>query len=274
MAKNEREEYLEIDLLKILTALWRRAWAIVLAALIFGGAAFAYAYKFTVPMYQSSALLYINNSSDLSVGSTKVNLADLTASQGLVDTYIVILRTRSMLNAVISRADLSYSYEELRNMISASSVNETEILQVTVTGPNPEETAMIVNTIADVLPDRVSVIIDGSSVNVVDYAVGNGTKVGNEITRYTTIGLLLGAVLAAAVIVIIELLDEQIRDDEYLTQTYGLPLLSVIPDLQDRGKGKGKGYYKKGYYASGSYRSYSEAAVKGGSEHGATRDSE
>ena len=274
MAKNEREEYLEIDLLKILTALWRRVWAIVLAALIFGGAAFAYAYKFTVPMYQSSALLYINNSSDLSVGSTKVNLADLTASQGLVDTYIVILRTRSMLNAVIERADLSYSYEELRSMVSASSVNETEILQVTVTGPNPEETAMIVNTIADVLPDRVSVIIDGSSVNVVDYAVGNGTRVGNEITRYTTIGLLLGVVLAAAVIVIIELLDEQIRDDEYLTQTYGLPLLSVIPDLQDRGKGKGKGYYKKGYYASGSYRSYSEAAVKGGSEHGETRDSE
>ena len=270
MAKNDhdKEEYFEIDLLKILTALWRRAWAIVLAALVFGAAAFAYAYQFVVPKYESSALLYINNSSDLSVGSTKVNLSDLTASQSLVDTYIVILRTRSMLNTVISRADLPYSYEQLRDMVSAHSVNGTQVLQITVTGENRDETAIIVNTIADVLPDRVSEIIDGSSVNVVDYAVGKGAPVGSSITRYTAIGLLAGALLAAATIVIIELLDEQIRDEDYLTQTYGLPLLSVIPDLQGRGKTKGKGYYRSGYY-----RAYDEASEKGGRQHGQANDS-
>lgn len=39
---NNNEEELEIDLLKLLNALWRKAWAIVLAAALFGGAALAY----------------------------------------------------------------------------------------------------------------------------------------------------------------------------------------------------------------------------------------
>ncbi len=59
----DRTNYIEIDLLQLLKALRRRVWAILLATVLFGGAAFTYATVFITPRYQASALMYVNNSS-------------------------------------------------------------------------------------------------------------------------------------------------------------------------------------------------------------------
>lgn len=247
MKKETRQEddYMEIDLLKLAGALWRRAWAILLAMVLFGGAAFSYAYFLVTPLYQSSALMYVNNSS-FSVGSTAISLADLNASKSLVDTYLVIMKTRMTLNEVIEQARLSYSYEELREMIDAASVNGTEVFSITVTSPDPQEAEKIANTIVEILPRKIEQVMDGSSVRAVDYAVVPDRKSSPSITRYTAIGLALGFVVSCAVIVLIELLDEQIRSEDQLTQAYEFPLLASIPDLMSAKTRAGYG----GYYAA------------------------
>ena len=90
---NNRENETEIDLLQLAKALWHKAWAIVLVTLITAAMAFAGTKLFITPLYTASAMMYVNNSS-ISVGSTQVNLSDLTAAQSLVETYMVILKTR------------------------------------------------------------------------------------------------------------------------------------------------------------------------------------
>ena len=245
--ENRKEEYLEIDLLRLLRALWHRAWAIVLAMLLCGAAAFSYTYFLVTPLYKSSALMYVNNSS-ITVGSTSVSLADLTASQTLVDTYIVILKTRLTLNDVIEQAELNYTYEDLRDMISASPVDSTEIFEITVTSPYPAEAEKIANTIVEVLPEKISEIMDGSSVRTVDFAVRPTMKSSPSITKNVALGLIVGMILSCGVIVLLELLDEQIRDEEYLTQTYELPVLAAVPDLLKSGEASKYGYGS--YYAA------------------------
>lgn len=244
---NQNKDYMEIDLFRLLKALWRRAWAIVLSMLLFGGAAFAYTYYLVTPLYEASALMYVNNSS-ITVGSTSVSLSDLSASQTLVDTYIVILKTRLTLNEVIERAGLDRSYEDLRDMISASPVNSTEIFEITVTSPSPAEAELVANTIVRVLPEKISEIMDGSSVRTVDYAVRPTGKSSPSFTKNVALGLLIGMVFSCGVIVLRDLLDEQIRDEEYLTQTYALPILTAVPDLLKSGKSAKYGY--GGYYAA------------------------
>ena len=68
--QNSTDNEMVIDLVQLAKALWHRAWAILLAMVIFGAAAFSYAYFLITPLYKASAMLYVNNSS-LSVGSTK-----------------------------------------------------------------------------------------------------------------------------------------------------------------------------------------------------------
>lgn len=239
--QNSTDNEMVIDLVQLAKALWRRAWAILLAMVVFGGAAFSYAYFLITPLYKASAMLYVNNSS-LSVGSTKVDLSDLNAAQSLVDTYIVILKTRTTLEEVIETAGLSYDYETLSDMIEAGAVNSTEVFSIEVTSPDPAEAEKIANTIAELLPDRIAEIVDGSSVRIVDYAVVPSQKASPSLSRYTLLGLLLGAVISCGVIVLTVLFDEQIRDEDYVRETFDLPLLAAVPDLT--AKGGGDYYYR------------------------------
>jgi len=236
----ENKDYIEIDLLHILQILLNKAWAIILAAILFGGVAFGYSEFIITPTYQSTAMLYVNNS-DISFGGTSLSISstDISAAKSLVDTYIVILKTRTTLDEVIDEANLDYSYDQLKGMISASAQNGTEIFGITVTSSDPQEAKLIANTIAKVLPKTVERIVDGSSVRVVDYAVASTSKAGPNVMKYTAIGMLLGIVLSVAVIIILDFIDDQIHDCEYLRTAYPeVPLLSVIPDLGEREEDK------------------------------------
>ena len=212
--------------------MWHRLWAIILAAVVIGGATFSYARFYITPMYRAEALMYVNNSS-FSVGSTSFSISssELTAAQSLVETYIVILNTRTTLNAVIKDAKLDYTYEELKNMISAEALNNTEIFRVAVESADPEEAEVIANSIAKILPDKIADIVDGSSVRIVDHAIVPSEKVSPNITKMTAIGCFVGAFIAATIIVVLTLLDTKIHDEEYLLQTYNLPVLAVVPNL-------------------------------------------
>lgn len=243
--ETRNEDYIEIDLLKLAGALWHRAWAIFLAMLLFGGAAFSYACFIVTPLYQSSALMYVNNSS-FSVGSTAISLSDLNASKSLVDTYLVIMKTRMTLNEVIEQAELDYTYEELSKMVDADSVNGTEVFSITVTSPDPGEAEKIANTIVEILPRKIEEVMDGSSVRAVDYAVVPDRRSSPSITKYTVIGLILGFLVSSAVVMLTDLRDEQIRSEDDLTQAYDIPLLASIPDLMSSKARSGYG----GYYAA------------------------
>ena len=247
----------DIDLLEVAKALVRRWWAILLAVIIFGAAAFGYTSVMIDPLYKASALLYVNNS-NISIGSTSLSIsnADLTAAHKLVDTYIVILKSRSALNEVIERAGLNYSYEKLRNMITAGAVNSTEIFEVVVTSKDPAEAERIANTIAFVLPDKISDIVAGSDVRIVDYAVIPSHRSSPNYTRNTAVGMIIGLVLSAALIFLVYYFDENIKSEDYLTQTYpDIPLLAVIPDMSSAKRSGG--YYG---YGDGSYRRSSSGA--------------
>lgn len=256
MVKERDNEEVEIDLLALARALWRRAWAVILAMLIGGAAMFSYASFLITPLYQAKALMYVNNSS-LSVGNTKLSIsqAELSAAQSLVDTYIVILNSRTTLNDVIKEAEVPYTYEQLSSMISAQAVNSTEVFEVVVTDANPQEAEKIANAIADVLPNKIAAIVEGSSARIVDYAVVPSQKSSPNITKLTAMGLLAGLVLSAAVIIVLELMDETIHDEDYLAQNFDLPVLAAIPDMLNGGK-------DKGYYKYGSYGAYEQEAEK------------
>ena len=233
-----------IDLARLGRALVRRFWAILLSALICGGIACSYAAIFVVPLYQASALMYVNNSESSIDSSTIIySTGQLSAAQRLIDTYAVILKSRTTLEEVIEEAGLSCSYSELYSMISVESVNDTEIFSITVTDTDPEEAALIANTIADILPDRISEIVEGSSVKIADSAVVPTAKVSPDLMDYARTGALIGFLISFAAVMVLEVFDDAIHDGAYLLQTYDIPILAEIPDLMEN---EGNGYYGYG----------------------------
>lgn len=233
-ASTKGRDYYVIDLLHICTQLLRRLWIIILAGIIGAGVGFSVSSFGIAPKYSSKIMLYVNNSS-ISLGSTNfsISASEISAAQSLVETYVVILNTRTTLEKVIEEAEVDYTYGQLASMISAAPVNETEVFSVKVTCGDPYEAAKIANCIAEVLPVRISEIIDGSSMEVVDVAVPNLSKVSPSITNYTIVGLLIGIILAVLVLTVLVIVDNTIHDEDYIIQVYEYPILAKVPDLLD-----------------------------------------
>lgn len=242
------DEVIEIDILRLVKAVWQKIWAVILVAVIFGCATFGFTYVFIEPTYEARTLLYVNNSS-FSVGNTSFNIStsSLSAAQELVNTYIVILKARTSLNEIIDYAELDRSYIELQNMISAAPVNSTEIFEVVVTSNDPAESEKIANAIATLLPKRIAEIVDGSSVRVVDYAIVPTTRSGPSYAQNTFIGMVIGILISVAIIVIRELFDVFVREEQYLSQTYPYPILAAIPNMRNS---KSNSYYTSVYTSS------------------------
>ena len=255
--KNQNREYYTIDLLHIAKALWERMWVIILAAIIGAAAGFSYSSFLIAPTYSSTIMLYVNNSS-FSIGSTNVSISSsqIMAAQSLVNTYTEILNNRTTYERVIQKAGVDYTPSQLAGMVKAGPSNETEIMKVTVTTTDPQEAANIANCIAEVLPIRIAEIIDGASMEVVDTAVPNTHKVAPSVTKYTAIGLILGAIGAAAVLAIFAIMDDTIHDEEYILQNYKYPVLSKLPDLLDDGSGRYGYRYRYRYYRSRYYKKH------------------
>ncbi len=243
--ENNTTEFYTIDVLHILKALWRRAWVIAICGLLAAAVGFSIANFVIAPTYSSKVKLYVNNSS-FSLGNTSfsISASELNAAQSLVKTYGEILNSRSTLERVVSKAGVSYSWKQLAGMIEYAPSNDTEIMSVTVTCEDPYEASKIANTIAEVLPVRISEIIDGASMEVVDSAIPDLAKVAPNITKYTALGLILGAFLSAAIIVVFALLDDTIHDEEYILRTYDYPILGKVPDLTNT-SGKSYAYYSR-----------------------------
>ena len=255
----------EIDLLKLLKAIWKKIWLVLLVGILSSFLAYGYTAIFVKPTYQSSAKMYVDNGAvKISGSSFSISGTDITTAQKLVNTYIEILKTRSTLERVIEEANLTnadgsaMSYSTLLSKISAKAVNSTEIFEITVSDSDPERSKLIANTIVIVLPYQISSIIGGSTVKTVDWAI-RGVKTAPHLLRMAVIGFLIGAVAVAAVIVILYLTDRYIHDEEYILENYNLPLLAVIPDLT-LSEAEKYGKYKYQRYGYGKYGGYKKRA--------------
>lgn len=245
---NNLKEYYVIDFAHIIKSVIHRAWVIAVSSVLAAIIAFSVAAFMINPTYSSSIMLYVNNSS-FTVGDIgfSISSSEISAAQSLVKTYTVLLKNRTTLNQIIKNTDVPYDWEELYDMIEAAPVNETEIMEVTVTCENPYEAEKIANEIAKVLPKRVSEIVEGSSMEVVDSAIAVDEKVAPNITKYTAIGFVLGALFSTVFLVVLALFDNTIHDEEYIINNFNYPVLAKIPDLLDSGTKKYSYYnsYKK-----------------------------
>ena len=252
---HNKQDVQEIDLLKLLKVLWKRVWLIVAAAFLGGVAFFVYTFFFITPQYQSSALLYVNNNS-LDIGSTKLNITsgDISASSSLINTYCVILKSRTTLEQARFEGELPYTYEQLKAKVNGSAEGSTPIFKITVTDPNPEMAANICNTVVEIMVDPssgISGIVEGSSVSVIDYAVVARSASSPSYMKNTAIGMLIGFVLACGVVILISLMDTTIREEGYLLEKYkDIPILATVPDLiedlEETYYGYGSAYAKAG----------------------------
>lgn len=234
--------YATIDLKDYGKLLLKRIWVVVLCVVLLGSATFVYTKVAVSPMYEAGISVYVNNSSQK--GSSYVSSSDLAVARVLAETYVNIIQSDRVLDEVIARTGLRMNANQLRGLVKAEPVNETEMFRVVVTTTSPKISADLANVIADVAPGVISEIIEGSSAKIIDYAKVPETPSSPSVSRNTLIGAILGLVLAAGLVFLEMIFNTRIQTEEDLTRVYDMPVLGSIPDMSESGKKKKKTFLK------------------------------
>lgn len=229
MSRNDTpgREAAQLNIGQILRTLLVKSWLILLAAVVFAGGAYGFSSAFVTPVYDASVVFYINNNSFY--GDNRLSKSDMAAAKSLVDTSIVVLEAGNTLEEVIRRAGAELTAEELAQMISARSVEETELFRIRVRGEDPAQVSALADAIAQVLPERVDEIMEGTYIGVADAVQYPDRPSSPNLTRSAINGFLSGFVLAASAVLLIELYDDRLRRVEDIRRCCESPVLGVLP---------------------------------------------
>lgn len=188
------------------------------------------------PMYKSYTTIILGGNETTT--SQTITQSDITLNKNLVDTYAEIVKSRRVLEQVISELDLEETYEELSNKISVSSVNNTEIIKITVADSNSIEAKNVANVTANFFSKEVVKLYNMNNVNVLDEANEANEPYNINIPKQVIIYFFIGIIIALSILFIIFYFDRTIKSVEQVEQKIKLPILGGVEEYKKGGKRK------------------------------------
>lgn len=217
----------EIDLKELFDYFKSKVLWVLVAVILAIGVGNVYTILTRIPMYKSSTTIVLVSENT----NETYNNTDLQMNKNLVGTYSEIIKSRKVIEPVISNLGLSYTYEQLRSKVSVESVTNTEIIRVAVSDDEAQTATRIANEIASVFTTEIQKIYKLNNVSIVDKAVV-ATKPYNvnylkDIVIYTAIGM----VLSCGIIFIKFYFDTTIKTSEEIENKLGLTVLGIVPKV-------------------------------------------
>lgn len=235
----------EIDLKELFEMFWNKKVQIILIILIFMVIGIIYSVGFVTPMYSSSTTLVLAGTAS-STGEQSTNTittADLSINSQLVSTYSELVKSKNILGQVIANLGINIDEEELRKNVEVTSVEDTELIEITVSNENAEYAARIANEIANVFEQRIAKeIYNVNNVHIVDEATVSEAPSNVNHLKDIVIFAFIGVVVAVMYVLIANMLDTTVKTQEDIEKSIKIPVLASIP-MYDMGMEKLK---KKG----------------------------
>jgi capsular polysaccharide biosynthesis protein len=216
-----------IDLLELAYVLWNKIWILLLCVLIGASASGLFTKLFVTPQYVATSTIYIN-------GNDSISMADLQISQALTADYQVIAKSRKVLEVVIDELNLDTTYDELYDIITVTNPTDTHMLDISVQSSDPELAVSISNTTAEMVREQIAEITNTDKPTVVDSAVIPKSPVSPSLQKNIALGGLAGGVVAAAVVLMLHLMDDTFQTEDDVKRYLNLTTLAAMPMVESR----------------------------------------
>ena len=235
MGKTHDDDEIEIDLRELFFALKKQIVVILAALLIGAAAAGAYTQFLVTTMYSASSMLLV-----LTKETTLSSLADLQIGSQLTQDYSMLLTTRTVMQEVVDNLELDMTYEELEECITISYPDDTRIMEITVTNPDPEMEKKIVDEVASVGSDFIGDQMEVVPPKIVEDGEVPTSPESPSTSRHVMLGALAGLVLSAGVVILMTIMDDTLKSEDDIERYLGISTLASIPDRKDYISGKAK----------------------------------
>lgn len=220
----KRNEEMEIDLLEIANVLLRKLWVLVLCLILGAAAAFGGTKLLITPQYTATSMIYI-----LSESTSITSLTDLQLGTSLTGDFIALSKSRPVVEQVIKKLDLDTDYGTMVNNIVIENPADTHLLKISATNPDPELAAEISNAMAEAVKEQIAEVMNTDKPNTVENAIVPGAPSSPNVKKNTVMGGMLGAMAAAAVIILLYMLDDTIKNEDDVKKYLQMNTLAAIP---------------------------------------------
>ena len=187
---------------------------------------------FIDPTYESKISVIIGPNQSISDEySSYQSSYDVVMYQKMVKTYSELLTSKIVLQDVIENTGLDLNLESLESMIKIKTTTESEFINITVEGKVPEVTTLVANQLTLSLKNISSEIRGVDNVILVDSASIPEKPTKPNIIINISLSFILGLIFSISLVVLINYLDQRIKDKDELKELITFPILGEIPDF-------------------------------------------
>lgn len=220
-----------IDLTKMLLYMLKRAWLIIICAEIGFGVMYIRTTRFLPDTYTASGTMYVNNGNPNLSEYQYTNSGDLNSAVQLINTYLVVVKSEKVMNAVVNRLSKDYpdiTAGQISPTLSMASVSETGVVAVKSRTNNAQLSADIVNAVMEDAPDEIIRVVGAGSIEVIDSAkVPVFPDSRGEINKGMR-GAMYGAAVGVLILAVLFLLNQKITSSSDITENYNPPVLASL----------------------------------------------
>lgn len=221
---------MELELKEYFNIIKKRVWMLVVIVLVSCITTGIVSYYYMKPVYSASTKLIVNKSSEIS-GIETLSSDLLRSNLMLVNTYKEIMKTPAILDHVAADyPDLQMTTEQLIDKIRVSSVNDTQVITVSVEDYSHAKAVMIVNAVSEVFKSQIPQIMKVDNVMILNAAkqLDQPVPVKPNPELNLVISFVVSLMVAMGLIFLLEYLDDTIKTEADVQNYLQLPVLVTI----------------------------------------------
>jgi len=223
----------EFNILEFLQYYWNKIAFVIICVLIGIIGSYIYTFNTQIPIYEAKTSLVLTKSDN---NSTTITQNDIVLNKNLVSTYRQIIKSRRILETVIKNLKLDILYEDLDKDVEVSSVDDTELIVISVYNENNVLAKKIADEIAEVFKLEITDIYNIENISIIDYALISDKPYNVHVVKQFVIGLSLGFLISSAIIFIFFYFDDSIKTEEEVENKIGLSVLGSVPKYAKKKK--------------------------------------
>jgi len=230
---------MELELRDYVRIIVKRIKLIVALVVLLAIITAVYSYGFMKPVYESSTSLIVNNSQDtraLDINSVNLDIR-------LVDTYKQIIKTAAITDKVAERnPELGLNGDQISKMITVSSVSNTQVITISAKNNDYATTVTVANEVAKMFVEQIPTIMTVNNVSILNEAklVENPSPVAPNPILNIALSIIVALLLGVGLALLLEYLDDTIKDEHDVQQYVNLPVLMSIPRVTEEDMEIGK----------------------------------
>jgi capsular polysaccharide biosynthesis protein len=243
-------------------------WGLIFMAIIGAGVGYGVAKFVISPTYSSSTSMLVNRSAednsttsanlsdqqaDVQLISTYKNLITSSNVLGTVSdklahpsrivvkkakdavyqtlpdgTNVLVTPAQEEVSKQSNKKGYKLSVDDLKDMVSISSQNNSQVFSIDVKSNNPQLSANIANEVAAVFKDKIGNFMKINNVSIIDKATANTKPVSPNIKLFTFAGFVIFVGLSFLFVLIKELTDTTIKSSDEVIELLGITNLGTI----------------------------------------------